>query len=131
MVNPSRRRGRIEPAKLALAAIAVAGLALLGKLNPSPADSGPKDPEPNVASAQAGPSGHGQSAPDRGPRKPSYVTEPDAAARYVSNLAKQSGGDYNRLNREDQAYLDHVTQRHGPQMLRMIADKTRPRRAAR
>ena len=57
---------------------------------------------------------------------PNYIADPEAGARHTKELARKSGGDWNKLSEEEQRWLNSMTAGHGPRMLAHTASKLGP-----
>jgi hypothetical protein len=52
-----------------------------------------------------------------------YTTNPKAADAHVDKLARQTGGDFNQLSKEDQSFLNGMTSGHGYHLLHARAKR--------
>lgn len=71
-----------------------------------------------------GPPGVREGAPVgvRGPDGvPDYLSNPEEGARHVDQLARRSGGDFDRLTPHEQRWLNSLTAGRGRAMLRLRA----------
>jgi hypothetical protein len=57
--------------------------------------------------------------------QPDYLANPRMSTARVQALARQTGGDWNRLSSDDQQLLNGLTGGHGAAMLRMTAEQQR------
>lgn len=117
MAEPGPDSLNINVGKLLTGTFAAGVLALVALANWPWTQASARQPAPARSAAEP-----------TGPR-PNFVLYPQAAGQYVEKLALQSGGDYFKLSPDDQDYLDHVTKRHGPEMMRMIFRQRRHTRA--
>ena len=94
---------------------AVALLAALNRLNPAGSSSG--ETAAPVAAPAAAPQAPGeQPLPDQ-----DYMRNPRGAAERVERLARETGGDWNKLSPQDQRMMDSMTAGRGREMLRTKA----------
>jgi hypothetical protein len=56
-----------------------------------------------------------------------YADNPRAASKRVERIARESGGDWNKVAPDDQRLLDSMTLGRGKQMLRLRADELQRR----
>lgn len=56
---------------------------------------------------------------------PNYLEDPQAGRKQVELLAKKSGGDFGKLNQNEQTWLNSVTAGNGARMLAMKARELR------
>lgn len=56
-----------------------------------------------------------------GPRPPEYRTDPDQGAKRVDQLAAEVSGDFEKLQPDDQRWLDSMTAGHGADLIRSRA----------
>ena len=56
-----------------------------------------------------------------------FIENPKAASQRVERIARESGGDWNKVSPGDQRMLDSLTSGNGPAMLRRTVEKLKQR----
>lgn len=111
---------------VAIATLAILALAITNYLATTRSESvqvKPSNSETATVSAKASP--QEQPLPDQ-----NYLDNPRAAMKRVERLARESGGDWNKLSANDQRMLNSMTLGRGRQMLETTAAKYQKNRAA-
>jgi hypothetical protein len=117
--QPSKRFN-LRPALIGLTAVAL--LAALNRLNPAGSSSGETAAPVAAPAPAAAPQAPGeQPLPDQ-----DYMRNPRGAAERVERLARETGGDWNKLSPQDQRMMDSMTAGRG----RNAADQGRRLKAA-
>ena len=62
---------------------------------------------------------------------PDYLNDPKAGSQQVELLARKSGGDFDKLTKDEQSWLNALTAGHGARMLEMKAQESREQQKAR